>query len=545
MSTSPGLVGVDEKQALLKSMSPDQLRQYAMAHRDDVIAMSLVSAVQSQRNKAQQAAQAAQASQGQQGKVVDQLAQSIPAESAGLPTLPARNMAMADGGIVGYAGGTLVQDEVPMFGGSAMQGVSSAPSSGTPDTSQNSPFEDMLAYIGPKAKEIARALARAGRPVTPEVVQQIAATTKEAPALGIPEMSSVRAMDRAQAGPTAAPSTGPTANAGAPPAGIPSALPPGTGGSVSQSFRRSGPTGGAPAGGIASTWASAKQLSGMGTDVDPAAAERATILANRQAQAQREQEDAEKRAAGLGSLLQPREERIARREAALEKQTDVDKNMAIINAGLSMMQSTGRGLAGIAEGATTGMKQYGEAMKLSKAERQKIDDARDAYDELKYNASNLSQKEITAAKNKLDEAANISAESGIAAAAKRAEGNTKVGEAIFNKTVDQQIAAEHDKRMLEAARITAESRIGRAGGPDRERLAELKSLQTNLQAQIKGMMPYGPDKANRAKLQAQLENVNNEVAQMARVGTMEPSPGAPSPGAPTKGWGKAQVITPP
>jgi hypothetical protein len=95
--------------------------------------------------------------------------------------------------------------------------------------------------------------------------------------------------------------------------------------------------------------------------------------------------------------LSKREGRIQEREGRIQGTEDLNTKMSIINAGLAMMQSTGKGLAGIAEGATVGAKQYGEGKKATELARQKIEDARDAFDELRFNQEGMTAKEKTAA----------------------------------------------------------------------------------------------------------------------------------------------------
>jgi len=102
----------------MATMSPQQLKQFAMMHKDDPFVVSMAIDIDNTR-KAGQRQQAMQAAQQPQPKVVDQnLAaigqsdmppqemQAAPQMQAGLPQVPAQNIAnMADGGIAGYAKG--------------------------------------------------------------------------------------------------------------------------------------------------------------------------------------------------------------------------------------------------------------------------------------------------------------------------------------------------------------------------------------------------------------------------------------------------------
>lgn len=90
----------------------------------------------------------------------------------------------------------------------------------------------------------------------------------------------------------------------------------------------------------------------------------------------------------------------------------------------------------------------------------------------------------------------------------------------------------------QGALAAANVRASGAGGADKQQLAELKALQSSLKDQLK--TTYKP--AERQKLQAQLDQVNMAVAQMAGLDTMGGAPGAASPGGNMSGWGKAQVV---
>jgi hypothetical protein len=142
-----------------------------------------------------------------------------------------------------------------------------------------------------------------------------------------------------------------------------------------------------------------------GREADPYAVENAAKAKIRKEQGDLELADSETRKAGLAALLAPQEQRIKDREARLQKNDDMNMNMSLINAGLAMMQSRGQGLAGIAEGAGVGVKQYSEGLKLSEAARQKIEDAQDAFARLKFEQTSMSQKDVTAAKRTIAEGA--------------------------------------------------------------------------------------------------------------------------------------------
>jgi hypothetical protein len=67
--------------------------------------------------------------------------------------------------------------------------------------------------------------------------------------------------------------------------------------------------------------------------------------------------------------------------------------MSLINAGLSMMQSTGKGLAGLAEGAQVGTKQYQAGLREYDNAKEKLDTARDLIEQYRRTEDTMNDKE--------------------------------------------------------------------------------------------------------------------------------------------------------
>ena len=198
----------------------------------------------------------------------------------------------------------------------------------------------------------------------------------------------------------------------------------------------------------------------QGPAVDPYAAQHEESRKSREQMALDEMAGAKERQAGIEKLLSGKEARIAKREERLNEQDDVNLNMSLINAGLSMMQSTGKGLAGIAEGAQKGLGQYTEGLKMSEAARQKIEDARDAHDELRFNLNNMSSKEIQAAKRSMEEGKIASTNEAITAIMHKEGLNRADATALFAARVNQMAA---DKQMAHAEKLNALSIAASAG----------------------------------------------------------------------------------
>jgi hypothetical protein len=94
-----------------------------------------------------------------------------------------------------------------------------------------------------------------------------------------------------------------------------------------------------------------------------------------------------------GKAMTEQEARIAVREATSKDRLDTNTNMSLINAGLAMMQSTGKGLAGIAEGAQVGTKQYQAGLREYDNAKEKLDTARDMIEQYRRTEDTMNDKE--------------------------------------------------------------------------------------------------------------------------------------------------------
>ena len=270
----------------------------------------------------------------------------------------------------------------------------------------------------------------------------------------------------------------------------------------------------------------------QGPAVDPYAAQHEESRKSREAMAQAQMAGAKERQQGIEALLSKKEERVAAREERLKGQEDINLNMSLINAGLSMMQSTGKGLAGIAEGAQKGVSQYTEGLKMSEAARQKIEDARDAHDDLRFNLNNMSSKEIEAANRALEEGKIASTNESITSimhqeSLNRADATALYGARINQMIADKQIGAQSyeaersrahsglqtDKQIAAAAREAAASRAAAAGNTaaqiaSHEKIAALPGQYQQLYTALgKGDINKGYDIAMSGRGEGALDKV--------------------------------------
>lgn len=199
-------------------------------------------------------------------------------------------------------------------------------------------------------------------------------------------------------------------------------------------------------------------------------------------------------AADLAAMFKGKEERIGKREAELGKSKDANTGMAFLEAGLAMMQSRGPGLAGIAQGAGVGLKQYQSGIKDIKAAQEKLDDARDRMEELRQNQESMNKREVRAEEKGIRDTV-VAGKRDLLAGAEKA---TNVQQADFRAAVASNItvseAAKTRATTLDAARIAA--------GPGMERNKMLAASQNDtakaraeygkLQAKVMGDLAKEP-----------------------------------------------------
>lgn len=395
-----GRTNVNAVIASLLKMGNAQRQQFAQSHADDPLMLSAAKFVD---NKIKEQAQAylAQQSGAAPPKVNEQVIQAMGAqpspqpppqgqpaqtlpENSGIAQLPAPNMqGMAGGGIVAFARGDIVKGE------------------------DGSDY-----YEGEGGTLLKAGSTEAAADVAKRMFTPASAETRRNRALSVASSLGATQMPVGAVVPPTAP-VGPSMNPGGrlpPVASNQTTLPPtgagagrGTGGAPAPAPAAGNKPPAMPAmkttsdSDILATYKRIQEQQNPDVTTDPYAAQTEANRADAASVGQRQLSDATAREQGLAALLSKREGRIQEREGRIQGTEDLNTKMSIINAGLAMMQSTGKGLAGIAEGATVGAKQYGEGKKATELARQKIEDAKDAYDELRFNQEGMTAKEKTAA----------------------------------------------------------------------------------------------------------------------------------------------------
>jgi len=301
--------------------------------------------------------------------------------------------------------------------------------------------------------------------------------------------------------------------------------------------------------------------------VDPFAAQRTKISQAETKLAQENLTDYDADIAKLGIAGKPQEERINKREAELGKQKDMNTNMAIIEAGLAMMQSRGRGLAGIAEGAGVGTKMYASGIERLRAAQEKIDDARDGLDTLRRNEAFMTTRDRRALKTDIGKSM-VGAEKDALKGMEQAYGIAKEDSRALFKTVAQAQEGGQDRASRErVAIIGANALTARANvaADVRSQLtpAQLAAIRdkasdnvTNSKtflydrtvaaaaAKKEGKM-FDPAAYKEDLIKAETDRLLAEYSRGSTIPTAAPTGGNSGGGTfdPSR-WGQPQVVTP-
>jgi len=538
------LPNVNQLTSQFARMSDQQLQQYATMHKSDPYVISLALS-ESNRRKETRNSQQGQMGQQQQPRVVDQaiagMSQGLP-ENSGIGMLPAPNMqGMASGGITGFSGedGSFVSDGRAttaferfigdIFGPEPREGVSTegmaAAQKKRDDQAKLDAFNNSKQQrINALKPHVFKALTQGERD---RITQEIMAIEAELP----PGVSNAYPDTNAQRFPA------------------PAAAP---GNTISQSTGRGGPavgevaryqatqnnqtgTSGSGIGQPRTAVAAAVPDENYMTRLDairakqrPAVADFApeiqsiNDLEKRNAQTYKDELDAEIAARGVAGKGQ--EERIAKREAGITADRQTNKAFSFINAGLAMMQSRGRGLSGIAEGAMVGTKQYSEGMAKINLAQEKADEARDKLDELRRNESTMNAKEVRAAKADIRTTA-VNAEKAMLEAVMKA---TKLNRddalaAVASDSSREEKAKDRASAERRAQNLNAGPGMGL--GEQRIQLDALKTQLTGVNAALNNrnsMLDLPRNAGQKATLLAERQQLMADIARFGPPSSANP-----------------------
>jgi hypothetical protein len=456
--------------AELARMPPQQLAQYAEQNKDDTMVFLAAKAASDMQRK-QMAASAPQQQQPAAppvaDQVVNQMAQALP-EDVGIGALPVPEMKhMAAGGIVAFNDGGVIFDP-----------VTGVPISNTMPSGNDLTMLEQLGIFNPENR---RAL---------EQAERAAAARKALPTMNkatMPAPDYVRPPSPGAGSPsifsdslqavTGAPQPTPDPNARRAPRAETSAQPVQQPGETSEAmFAR-----------ILKNQPDAR--ANLPKEIQEAE-DIKTEQANKVLASEKEAQT------GLAALFGKKESRLLEKEKRLADKSSNDVNMALIDAGLAMMQSRGQGLAGIAEGASVGMKRYTEESRLTEAARQKIEDAREAYDDLKYNREDMSRKQILAAKGTIADARVASKSANIAEIARREGVNLKTAEKIFEADTNKALQAQQQQFQKGENALNRATQVSVANAPSGQMQLAAALGNGNIEAGLRKMTEIAAGKFN-------------------------------------------------
>jgi hypothetical protein len=177
-----------------------------------------------------------------------------------------------------------------------------------------------------------------------------------------------------------------------------------------------------------------------------------------------------------------------------------------------------------------GTAQYASGLKDLRAAQQRLDDARDNIEELRLNRKDMNKKDIRALEKERDDNINKGKELLFGVAKDAYGADEKSATALFNAYTQGQTKVyeqgQETKRNERRVQGMIDARGGAAGTKEeRLRLDTLKAMATNITNELKDPLLGLPRNAElkRAK-QAELAQINAQLAQMSGLGTMLPPP---------------------
>lgn len=380
------MMNIESMRAMVKKMGPDpqgmaRLREFARQNHDNAIAMSLVSSRLTDIQRAKQMDEAKKVP-AEPNTVIDQVAQSIPMEESGIAGLPVNNITMAaNGGIVGYSGkdkDQLVKDTT--FPEGSLLGMYERWQSQNPGLPLAAMFSN-----APEYQKMRDALKQRG--INPEEGDKGARDIAGSKTATNTSSAAQRQTDSTRPGvvePAVVkrePAAAPAAAASAAPAPQPVA----------------GPT----TQGVIDQFKAFQDSIGSPTYEEIVNEQKAANALAKKA-AEDSKAATEKYWQGRGDTFKGKDERLAAREAALEKTKSSIEGMAWIQAGLETMATSGSLGQAIAAGGKKGMESYGSGIKNYTDSKEKLDEARDKLDDLRTGYKDMSEKEILAATREIN-----------------------------------------------------------------------------------------------------------------------------------------------
>ena len=460
-----GLGSTNKLSDQLATVPDNMLPRMAQQYKQDAITLSMILSEKNRRDRIRQSGtmqaqpqpkvnDAVVASmQPQMQQMPQGQAQAMP-EDTGIAQLPAGNMNFADGGIISFADG----GEVQRFAGEGASLVRST-------TGGRDYFLDIPKMVRDPSVSYYRLIPNptaelAGKKFgsRQEAAQAYDALTSPAPSPTGPPMTAAQPATQTY-----------TRTGGNPGGGANTAQPPAPG--ADTAFGAQTPPGALPPGaqrpaGIAQlaapparSFMERYEASGKDRTVtDPYADQETALQTEETAAAKRRISELDADTASRGDAYAGRKERVDKREGELEKSRATNEGMAFLEAGLAMMQSKGRGLAGIAQGAGVGVKAYGTGIEKLKLAQEKLDEARDKIDSAQDTENQLTKRE----RRGLLADADKTATQGKRAYLSATRALLSEDEALRQKAAASDVATENSQAQIASAERIAKAAANRA-----------------------------------------------------------------------------------
>jgi len=463
---------INQLQARLNRLSPQQLKQFAAINYDDPISLALAMQVDSERKKMTAQGQAMAAGQ-QKPPVAAQAIQSIGTElpeNTGIAQLPAPNIqAMADGGIAGYD----MEPVVRMSrGGSPIgrwwEGVTQDWGKRNEEATLRNRLAAQFAPAGglqglfKEQTDEERAAAQKVLSILPKLSMEQMLLLKEQGVSALPTLETALAPPPKTTTPAPASAAASTA-----PAPITEVPPPDT----KTLDTPPPPKPRAPAApansGIAALPVTPEALIKERAAISDAQNLEVPIELQTamDTQAREEKKAAEERlntfdidTARRGVAFADREARLKAREAEFGQQKEDNKSMALLEAGLAIMSgSSPYALQNIGAGALVGTKSYKSGLKDLAEVRDKLDDAFGRIEEYRRTEDTMTSKERRVLQADIDKTVTEANNKGIAALTKKWD----MGEQRANSVMQQ--LTENRKTVFEQGEATKRTAMTVAG----------------------------------------------------------------------------------
>jgi len=463
---------INQLQARLNRLSPQQLKQFAATNYDDPISLALAMQVDSERKKMTAQGQAMAAGQ-QKPPVAAQAIQSIGTElpeNTGIAQLPTPNIqSMADGGIAGYGEEPVIRmarGGTPI--GRWWEGVTQDWGKRNEEATLRNRLAAQFAPAGglqglfKEQTDEERAAAQKVLSILPKLSMEQMLLLKEQGVAALPTLETALTPPPKTTTPapaSAAASTAPEPIAEVSPPDIktpPPSPPPGPRAPV------------APANSsIASLPLTPEAL--MTDRAAISAAQNLEVPIELQTamdtQAREEKKAAEERlntfdidTARRGVAFADREARLKAREAEFGQQKEDNKSMALLEAGLAIMSGASPyALQNIGAGALVGTKAYKSGLKDLAEVRDKLDDAFGRIEEYRRTEDTMTSKERRTLQADIDKTVTEANNKGIAALTKKWD----MGEQQANAVMQQ--LGENRKTVIEQGEATKRTAMTVAG----------------------------------------------------------------------------------